>query len=137
MSEDRETHQIVTPVKGHVVVVKSWINGREKQKIDGASFKNITSEGEGETLRPKMSETMLADQEDATIEAIVISVDGNEVDVVNQVLDMRSKDYEFIVSQCDKIVKGDLDPKDEKSLETSTTKSLPTTEESSATPSSP
>lgn len=127
--EDRETFEIVTPVKGHVVVLRSWITGRESQKIDGAMFKGVGTTQDGKKLTPKLSESMLADQENASIEVVVVSVDGKENDVVNTVLNMRAKDYSFVVAEVAKVVDGDVDEKKENSSETSTTKSSPETKE--------
>jgi len=127
--EDRETFEIVTPVKGHVVVLRSWITGRESQKIDGAMFKGVGTTQDGKKLTPKISESMLADQENASIEVVVVSVDGKENDVVNSVLNMRAKDYSFVVAEVQKVVDGDVDEKKENSSETSTTKSSPETKE--------
>jgi len=127
--EDRETFEIVTPVKGHVVVLRSWITGRESQKIDGAMFKGVGTTQDGKRLTPKLSESMLSDQENASIEVVVVSVDGKENDVVNSVLNMRAKDYSFVVAEVQKVVDGDVDEKKENSSETSTTKSSPETKE--------
>jgi hypothetical protein len=137
MSEDRETHEIVTPLRGHVVKCKDWINGREKQKIDGAMFKSIRTVGTGENLKPTMSETMLAGQENASIEAIVVSVDGSSTDVLNRVLDMRVKDFEFVVKHVEKIVEGDFDEKKETDSETNTIESSEQVEAESPTLVSP
>lgn len=133
MQDERETHEIVTPLKGHKLICKSWINGREKQKIDGAMFKSIDTEGDGKTMKPKMNETMLAGQENASIEAVVISVDGNEVDVLNRVLDMRSKDFEFVVKHAESIVEGDFDEKKENASKTNTSESSEQAEAESQT----
>lgn len=133
MSEDRETHTIITPIKGHVVVLYSWINGREKQKIDGSMFNNISTEGEGDQMRPKMSESVIASRENAGISCAVVSVDGNDFDVVEQVLDMRAKDYEFVLKRVEEVVEGNFDEKKETSSEISTTKSLQTVEAESLT----
>jgi len=127
--EDRETFEIVTPVKGHVVVLRSWITGRESQKIDGAMFKGVGTTQDGKRLTPKLSESMLSDQENASIEVVVVSVDGKENDIVNTVLNMRAKDYSFVVAEVAKVVDGDVDEKKENSSETSTTKSSPETKE--------
>jgi len=127
--EDRETFEIVTPVKGHVVVLRSWITGRESQKIDGAMFKGVGTTQDGKRLTPKLSESMLSDQENASIEVVVVSVDGKENDVVNSILNMRAKDYSFVVAEVAKVVDGDVDEKKENSSETSTTKSSPETKE--------
>jgi hypothetical protein len=133
MSEDRETHQIITPIKGHVVLLRSWINGREKQKIDGAMFRSIQTEGEGKEMKPRMNETVISGQQNAAIETVVISVDGNEIDVLNRVLDMRVKDFEFVTGIVDKIVEGDFDPKDENNSEMNITESSEQVAEESPT----
>ncbi len=125
--EDRETFEIVTPIKGHVVVLRSWITGRESQKIDGAMFKGVGTTQDGKKLTPKLSESMLSDQENASIEVVVVSVDGKENDVVNAVLNMRAKDYSFVTAEVSKVVDGDVPEKKENSSETSTTKSSPET----------
>jgi len=136
MSEDRSTHEIITPIKGHIVIVKDWINGREKQSIDGAMFRSISTTGEGKDMKPRMNETMLAGQENASIECCVVSVDGNDSDVLNRVLDMRSKDFEYIVNHIEKIVEGDFDEKKETSSENNTLESsqVPQVAEESLTP---
>lgn len=121
--EDRETFEIVTPIKGHVLVLRSWITGRESQKIDGAMFKGVGTTQDGKKLTPKLSESMLSDQENASIEVVVVSVDGKENDVVNAVLNMRAKDYSFVTTEVQKVVDGDVPEKKENSSETSTTKS--------------
>ena len=72
--EERLTHTVTTPKNNHVVVLKDWINGREKQRIDGALIGGFNTEGQGENVRPVMSETMLASKENATIIAIVVSI---------------------------------------------------------------
>ncbi len=125
--EDRETFEIVTPIKGHLVVLRSWITGRESQKIDGAMFKGVGTTQDGKKLTPKLSESMLSDQENASIEVVVVSVDGKENDVVNAVLNMRAKDYSFVTAEVSKVVDGDVPEKKENSSETSTTKSSPET----------
>ena len=121
--EDREVIEIVTPEKGHLVVLKAWITGRESQKIDGAMFKGVQTTVDGKRISPRISETMLADQENASIEAVVISVDGSETNVLEKILNMRKKDYAFVVEAVGKIVDGDVPEKKENSSETNTTES--------------
>lgn len=134
--EDRETFDITTPIKGVKVVLKSWITGREKQKIDGAMFAGVQTTGDGKHLQPKLSDQMIAEQENASIKAVVVSVDGVDNDVLNAVLNMRSKDYEFVLKEIDRVVNGDIPEKKENSSETNTTKSSPKAEVESPTPGS-
>lgn len=131
--EDRETFEIVTPVKGHKVVLRSWITGRESQKIDGAMFKGVGTTGDGKKLQPKLSDTMLADQENASIACVVVSVDGSETDLVDKVLNMRKPDYDFVLKAVSSVVDGDIPEKKEKSSKTNTTESSLKVEEKSPT----
>ncbi len=121
--EDRDTFEIVTPVKGHKVVLRSWITGRESQKIDSAMFKGVGTTGDGKRLQPKLSDTMLADQENKSIEVVVVSVDGKDNNLVDVVLNMRKADYDYVLSEVDRVVNGDVPEKKEKSSETNTSES--------------
>lgn len=131
--EDRDTFEIVTPVKGHIVVLRSWITGRESQKIDSAMFKGVGTTGDGKRLQPKLSETMLADQENKSVEIVVVSVDGKDNNLVDTVLNMRKADYDFVLKEVDRVVNGDVPEKKEKSSETNTSESSTKVKEESAT----
>lgn len=132
MSEDRETHTLTTP-RGHLVVLRSWINGREKQRIEGTMFANVSTEGQGSDMKPTMSNSMLADRENTSIEAVVVSVDGNQTDVVERILDMHAQDYDVVTLRVQQIVNGDFDEKKEKASEISTTESSVEAAEESTT----
>lgn len=121
--EEQETYEVVTPKRGHVVVLKSWITGRDKQKIDGSLFRNVETKGSGESITPQLSEDMIANQQNASIEAIVVSVDGVTEGILDLVLDMHVKDCDFIDQQIKKIIAGDLDEKKEGNFETNTSDS--------------
>ena len=131
---ERQTHEIVTPIGGQTIVCLDWINGREKQKIEGAMFKSIETSGTGTNMKPKMSETMIASQENAAIDAVVISIDGSTENIVDTVLDMRVKDFDFILKHAQQIVDGDLDEKKEISSETNTIVGSEQAKEESQTP---
>ncbi len=132
--EDRETFEIVTP-RGLKVVLRSWITGRESQKIDGAMFGSVGTTGDGKSLQPKISSTMLADQENASFEAVVVSVDGKENDIVNTILNLRASEYSFIAEEVKKVVDAsDIPEKKENSSETNTTSTSTEVQGESATP---
>ena len=131
--EDRETIEVETPLKKHRVVLKSWINGREKQKIDGALFKGMETSSDQDKPTPKLNDSFLANQTNAAIQNIVVSVDGNSTNVLDRVLDMRAQDYEFVKDEVNKIVEGDLDEKKESSSETNTSEVSDLVQEQSPT----
>lgn len=131
--EDRETHSIVTPIKKHEIVLRSWITGREKQRIDGALYSGLDTEGVGENAQPKIGDTMLARQENASITAVVVSIDGNTANTLDRVLDMRSKDYAYVIEQVMLVVDGDFDEKKEISSPANITTDLQENQEQSLT----
>lgn len=117
--EDRETYEVITPA-GRKVVLRSWITGRESQDIDNAMFSGLKSTGDGKRLTPEISSTMLSDQENASIKAVVVSVDNKNNDIVETVLNLRKSEYDFIIKEVNRVVDGDLDEKKEKSSEPNT-----------------
>lgn len=119
-----ETHEIVTPIGKVKVVLKDWITGKDSQAIDSAMFAGVGTSVDGKKLQPKLSDSMIADQENASIKAVVVSVDGKEDNVVESVLNMRSADYKFVLEAVDKVINEDgIDEKKANGSETSTTKS--------------
>ena len=122
--QDVTTHEIVTPIGKSKVVLKDWITGKDSQAIDSAMFAGVGTSVDGKKLQPKLSDTMIADQENASIKAVVVSVDGNDANVVEAVLAMRSADYKFVLAEVDKVINEDgIDEKKVNGSETSTTKS--------------
>ncbi len=121
---DVTTHEVVTPIGKSKVVLKDWITGKDSQAIDSAMFAGVGTSVDGKKLQPKLSDTMIADQENASIKAVVISVDGNDTNVVESILAMRSADYKFVLAEVDKVINEDgIDEKKANGSETSTTKS--------------
>lgn len=121
---DVTTHEIVTPIGKSKVVLKDWITGKDSQAIDSAMFAGVGTSVDGKKLQPKLSDTMIADQENASIRAVVVSVDGNETNVVDAILAMRSADYKFVLAEVDKVINEDgIDEKKANGSETNTTKS--------------
>lgn len=118
--EDRETFEITTPYKGHIVVLKSWITGGEKQKIDGAIFKGMKTSKDQDDPTPEFTDEFLANQQNASITHVVVSVDGNDKNVLQRILDMRVPDFNYVIEQIGKITKGDIDEKKEEISETNT-----------------
>ena len=118
-----ETHEVTTPIGKVKVVLKDWITGKDSQAIDSAMFAGVGTSMDGKKLQPKLSDSMIADQENASIKAVVVSVDASDKDVVNAVLNMRAGDYKFVLEEVDKVVNGGIDEKKANGSETSTTKS--------------
>lgn len=96
---------IQTPNK-HKVELKAWITGREKRELRSIFLKemNFGMQG-GETEIKEIKGDIIDKAEDKAIETVVISVDGKKENIVNAVLLMNSKDYDFIIKEINKITK--------------------------------
>ena len=102
---ERETREIITPVDKHKVVIKDWITGREKRELkkpflDGMKFS--ISEGTPKADDVNAGELMTK-AENVAINLIVISVNGDNEKVLDKILDMKEKDFNFIVNEVNKI----------------------------------
>lgn len=118
MSE-RETITKTTPIDSYEVVLKSWLTGREQRQIrsvllEGVKFSaspETEKENEEEDQKDKSSfssdfsidGSSIDKQQDAKIKAIVVSVDGQTDNVLDKILDMHSKDMDFIINEIEKI----------------------------------
>lgn len=113
---ERETKEIITPVDKHKVVLKAYITGREKRDMKNIYFKGVEFEMDGvKTKSNKMDmQKMTENAENKTIEVIVVSVNGKP-EVVNAILDMKSKDFDFVIAEINEITNDDFlspEPKD-------------------------
>ncbi|MCK9543323.1 MAG: hypothetical protein M0R03_14975 [Novosphingobium sp.] len=97
--ENRETIIIKTPISNAEVVLKSWITGREKREINNVLFKDVEFEGQSYRIGGEK----LAQLKDKTIEIVVVSINGVTENVLDILLDMRSEDYDYVLSKVDEI----------------------------------
>ncbi len=104
-----ETKEIITPIGGAKIVLKSFITGRESREIKGVYFKGVKFKMEGQTSKSDnidMSK-ITEDSENKAIEVVVISVNGNEENKIDAILDMNVKDYDFVKDEVNKVINGD------------------------------
>jgi len=102
-----ETKEIITPIDKHKVVLKKFITGRDKRELKNVYFKGVQFEIEGTIPKSsKMDMRKLTEEaENRAIELIVISVDGKTENKVDVILDMKGKDYDFVIEEINKITK--------------------------------
>ena len=103
--ETRETETL--DVKGHQVVVNSFLTGRDMREIQTSMYADLQLKQKGlEQEMTGISGKTIVAREDAQIKAVIVSIDGN-TDVVNALLDLREDAYEAILA----VVKEKADPK--------------------------
>lgn len=103
---ERETLEIVTPIGNKKVLLKAWLTGRELRVIRSVLLGGINfavSPEEKTTPDYNFDGATIDKMQDASINTIVISIDGIKEDILNQILDMHKKDFEFILEETDKI----------------------------------
>lgn len=107
---ERETRSLTTPVKKQTVIIKDWITGREKRAITEVFLNGSEFQEDGN--KPKFKGELVNTSQDITIKTLVVSVDGKTDNVLETVLDMHSEDFEFLITEINKIV----NPKSEEEL---------------------
>lgn len=99
---DRETIKIKTPIGKQELVLKAWLTGGEKRDITNSLINGLKVDGAG-AADLNMTSDLVNKSQDAALEIIIISIDGETEDIVKTVLDMRSKDFDYIVEEINKI----------------------------------
>lgn len=133
---ERETIEIATPIDHHVVVLKSYITGREQRTLTNLlvkTVKDLNIDTKAQHVKVPEIDINLTDKaEDEAWRLIVVSVngrkdgeliDGQPFSIVDAILNMKLKDYETVKAKI-KEIGDDKQFEDNKSfLETNTTAS--------------
>lgn len=99
---ERETTSFKTPVSQQEVVIKSWLTGREKRKIQEVYLNEMSFKG-GEDASYDLRGELVNKAQDVAIQTVVVSVDGKAENILDILLDMRGQDFDFVVEQINKI----------------------------------
>ena len=104
----REEKVLETPVSKQKVIIKAWLTGREKREINSVLFAE-TSFSTEQLKNPDIAinSNLINKMQDKLLETVVISVDDKTDKVVETILDMRSQDFDFVISEIDKVTKSD------------------------------
>ena len=109
----RDTKEIVTPIGKHKVVLNTWLIGREKRQLRSVLLQGVTfSMDKGKTKTEGIGTAeAIQKAEDEAIKIIVVSVDGQIEKVLDRILDMRDKDFDFVIEEVNKISREEDFPK--------------------------
>lgn len=103
---NRETKTITTPADKKEIVLNSWITGREKRELKRIFLEQTNAANTAEENKKKMNVADLVEKaENRAIEMIVVSVDGKKEKIVDEILNMKAKDYDFVISEINKVSK--------------------------------
>ena len=110
----RETRILETPMKKQEVIVNTYLTGREQRQLRDIMLKDFTFSGGEKAEAQGFKGSLVEKVEDLTIDLLVVSVGGVKgSEKTNALLDMQAEDYNFIMTELDKI-KGTGDDSDEK-----------------------
>ena len=117
MSE-RENKEIVTPIGQHKIKIKTWLTARERRDIRSVLLENVQfamKEGEENPVSDyKLSANSLNQMQDKTLQTMIIDINGSTETILDTVLDMKEKDYDFIISEIDKITNDKIEAETKK-----------------------
>ena len=103
---ERETTSFQTPVGNKNIVIKTYLTGREKRELTNVYLKG-NLDFSVDTQNVKGLDYKLVDEaQNLAWKTVIVSVDGKkdgEIDLVNIILDMRSEDFDFVVSKVNEI----------------------------------
>lgn len=105
---ERETKTITTPITKKEVVLHTYITGREAEAIQAPLLKamKLQPNKRGEDVQMGEIDTdKIRESNHIALKSVVKSVGGQSEKVVDDLLDMPSQDYDFVVAAVDDITK--------------------------------
>ena len=94
---DRPTVTSKLPQTKQVVVIKEYATGRELRDISNAMLAGVNYRFEGKDVKSDSVPYAKADaQQDKTIEIMIVELGGSAENIVERVLDLPMKDFNFI-----------------------------------------
>ncbi len=103
---ERDTKTIVTPVDKVEIVLKAWITGGERRKISGILLEGSSIKS-NELESMSMSADIVNKVQDATFEEVIVSISGKTDEIAKTVLEMKTRDFDFVVEEINKITGGE------------------------------
>lgn len=99
-----DTKTIKTPIDKIEVVLKEYITGRDKRAIKGIMLGGMQLQLEnGGTKSNINAGDITVKTENKAIETIVISVGGDTENVLDKILDLKGKDYDYVIDEINKV----------------------------------
>lgn len=101
---NRETKTL--DIGNHKIVVNTYLTGREVRDIDSALMDKLEIRQVGKSQEISgLKGSMLKEQEDMQIKAVVVSIDGSSDNIVDRLIDLPHEQYQQVMQHI-KIVVG-------------------------------
>ena len=92
------TKEIVTPVAGHKVVIKTMLSGAERESVDTAAMELVQTKDGSAFEVTDMRKVGLA-QKHELLRVSVVSIDGDLTDCFGRLQKMGEHDYAYVYEQ--------------------------------------
>ncbi len=104
-----ENKKITTPL-GKVLELKPYLTAKEYRSIRSVYVNAMQTNITGEGMQPTANFTgeVVNEAENRTIETTVVSYDGSTENIVDRVLSLPMDEFNFILEECNKSMKGNL-----------------------------
>lgn len=103
---ERETKSFTTPVGKQEFVIKTYLTGREKRALTNVYLsENVQFDTETQNIKG-LNGALVDKAQNLAFETIIVSIEGktsSEINLVDAILDMRSEDFDFVVTEINKI----------------------------------
>lgn len=109
---ERETITITTPLDKRVIVIKSYITGREQRALTNVFLQNMSDfnvDQSGKDVNvKKVNPSLVEEADNLAWKTVVVSIDGRKdgeevngkmFSIVNEILDMKLQDYNFVADK--------------------------------------
>ncbi len=100
---EREIKTVTTPVGKVAIVLKTWLSGKEKRDIQSVFLNNLSIKSGSANPNYEVKGELINQAQDKTIQSVVVSVGGKTENVLNEVLNLRSEDFEFVIDEINKV----------------------------------
>lgn len=104
----RETKTIITPLDGHKVEILTYVTGREQREINSAVYNSASidvQDGQPVIQNIQASQIVQAVQ-DKTVEMLIVGINDSNENILDRLLDMKSRDYDFVIQALNEVTAG-------------------------------
>lgn len=111
-NQERETKTLKTP-SGKELALKTYLTARERKQVKEALFSQMKggTNPDGQFEISELPASVMIQAEEATLKAVIVSYDGSAENILDRLLDSKTDEYDFVLSEVNKVAEGFLSAK--------------------------
>jgi len=102
---ERETKKLTLPISKKEVEIKTYITGRESREIRDVFLKEMKVSGVGGEVK-EVNASLQSEAENKAIKIIIVSINGDKNDILDKILDLPLRDYNFVMKEINEVESG-------------------------------